>query len=85
MSELASPAKSTEGGGGGGGDGADAELPKAMLKRILMARLQEWDAANGGDGTRSFQISKVRSACRGKRCRRIWRCMWRCGWAALHR
>lgn len=59
MSELASPAKSAE-GGGGGGDGADAELPKAMLKRILVARLQEWDAANGGDGTRSFQISKVR-------------------------
>lgn len=53
-----SPAKSAE--GGGGGEAPDADLPRALLKRILKARLSEWDAANGGDGTRDFQINKVR-------------------------
>ncbi|KAI7846247.1 hypothetical protein COHA_000227 [Chlorella ohadii] len=49
---VASPTKS-------GGGGEDAELPKALLKRILKARLAEWDAQqNGGDGSRDFQINK---------------------------
>lgn len=53
---VASPTKS------GGGGGEDAELPKALLKRILKARLAEWDAQqNGGDGSRDFQINKVRT------------------------
>ncbi len=52
---MASPTKS-------GGGGEDAELPKALLKRILKARLAEWDAQqNGGDGSRDFQINKVRA------------------------
>ena len=52
---VASPTKS-------GGGGEDAELPKALLKRILKARLAEWDAQqNGGDGSRDFQINKVRA------------------------
>ncbi|PSC70901.1 DNA polymerase epsilon subunit 3 [Micractinium conductrix] len=55
---LASPDKAAEAGGGGGGE-ADAELPRALMKRILKARLAQWDAeVNGGDGTRDFQVSK---------------------------
>lgn len=66
---LASPDKAAEAGGGGGGE-ADAELPRALMKRILKARLAQWDAeVNGGDGTRDFQVSKVRS-CRGRASKR---------------
>lgn len=69
---VASPNKS-EGGG------EDAELPKALLKRILKARLAEWDAQqNGGDGSRDFQINKVRARPAGslpwKRRLAVWRC-----------
>ena len=58
---LASPAKSAEeaGGGGGGSEAPDADLPKALLKRILKARLSQLDVDAGGDGKRDFQINKV--------------------------
>lgn len=55
---LASPSKSVEAGGNGAA--ADAELPKALVKRILKAGLAQWDAAAGGDGKRDFQINSVR-------------------------
>lgn len=59
---VASPTKS---GGGTGGGSEDAELPKALLKRIIKARLSEWDMQqNGGDGTRDFQVNKVRPGAR---------------------
>lgn len=61
---LASPAKSA-GTAEAAGGGSDAELPKALLKRILKARLAQLDVNAGGDGKRDFQISKVRG--RGER------------------
>lgn len=57
---LASPSKSVEAGAEGAA--ADAELPKALVKRIVKAGLAQWDAAAGGDGKRDFQVNKVRSA-----------------------
>jgi DNA polymerase epsilon subunit 3 len=56
---LASPAKSADETGGGGSEAPDADLPKALLKRIIKARLSQLDAAAGGDGKRDFQINKV--------------------------
>lgn len=56
---LASPSKSADAAAAATGDAPDADLPKALMKRILKARLAQWDAANGGDGTREFQINKV--------------------------
>ena len=64
---LASPAKSVEAGGGGGSEAPDADLPKALLKRILKARLSQLDVAAGGDGKRDFQINKVRGSGAGER------------------
>ena len=36
----------------------DADLPKALLKRLIKAKLQDVDKAKGGDGTRDFQVNK---------------------------
>jgi len=36
----------------------EAELPKAVLKRLIKSKLQEYDKSRGGDGTRDFQINK---------------------------
>ena len=36
----------------------DADLPKALLKRLIKARLQEVDRSKGGDGTRDYQVNK---------------------------
>lgn len=36
----------------------DADLPKAVLKRMIKAKLQEVDKVRGGDGTRDFQVNK---------------------------
>ena len=47
---------------------AEAGLPKALLKRILKARLQQMDVESGGDGTRDFQINKVRVLASALRC-----------------
>lgn len=52
---LPPPSKSAEAGGGEG----DAELPKALLKRVIKAGLSQWDVAAGGDGKRDFQVNKV--------------------------
>jgi histone H3/H4 len=37
---------------------ADADLPKALVKRIVKGKLAQVDLANGGDGSREFQINK---------------------------
>jgi hypothetical protein len=55
---LDSPSKPAEAGVEGG---ADTELPKALVKRIVKAGLQQWDAAAGGDGKRDFQVNKVQA------------------------
>ncbi|KAL4428265.1 hypothetical protein ABPG75_002354 [Micractinium tetrahymenae] len=55
---LGSPSKSADAAAATAGDARDADLPKALMKRILKARLAQWDAANGGDGSRDFQINK---------------------------
>lgn len=56
---LDSPSKSAEACVEGG---ADTEvLPKALVKRIVKAGLQQWDAAAGGDGKRDFQVNKVQA------------------------
>lgn len=36
----------------------EADLPKAVLKRLIKSKLQEYDKSRGGDGTRDFQINK---------------------------
>lgn len=36
----------------------EADLPKAVLKRMIKAKLQEVDTVRGGDGTRDFQVNK---------------------------
>lgn len=36
----------------------EVDLPKALLKRLIKAKLQETDKVHGGDGTRDFQINK---------------------------
>jgi DNA polymerase epsilon subunit 3 len=36
----------------------EADLPKALLKRLITSKLQEVDRTRGGDGTRSFQVNK---------------------------
>ncbi|KAG7668960.1 hypothetical protein Ndes2526B_g00676 [Nannochloris sp. 'desiccata'] len=41
-----------------GSEPQDADLPKALLKRLIKAKLQEVDKAKGGDGTRDFQVNK---------------------------
>ena len=76
---LASPAKSADEAGGGGSEAPDADLPKALLKRIIKARLSQLDVAAGGDGKRDFQINKVGvctqggHAARGARCAKLGR------------
>ncbi|KAL4433109.1 hypothetical protein ABPG77_006536 [Micractinium sp. CCAP 211/92] len=55
---VGSPSMSADVAVAAGSDAPDADLPKALMKRILKARLAQWDAANGGDGTRDFQINK---------------------------
>jgi DNA polymerase epsilon subunit 3 len=39
-------------------DTAEADLPKAMLKRIVKAKLTALDLQHGGDGSRDFQLAK---------------------------
>ena len=41
-----------------GAEPTEADLPKALLKRLITAKLQEVDRSRGGDGTRSFQVNK---------------------------
>jgi DNA polymerase epsilon subunit 3 len=41
-----------------GSEPQDADLPKALLKRLIKAKLQDVDKAKGGDGTRDFQVNK---------------------------
>ena len=36
----------------------EADLPKSLLKRLIVAKLQDADKAKGGDGTRSYQVNK---------------------------
>jgi len=36
----------------------DADIPKALLKRLIKAKLQEADRERGGDGSREFQINR---------------------------
>ncbi|GAB4813672.1 hypothetical protein N2152v2_000718 [Parachlorella kessleri] len=36
----------------------DADLPKALVKRIVKGKLAQVDIANGGDGSRDFQVNK---------------------------
>ena len=57
--ELGSPAKSAGDAAAVAEGSSDAELPKALLKRILKSQLAQADIAAGGDGKRDFQISKV--------------------------
>lgn len=44
-------------------DAAEAELPKAQLKRLIKAKLAAADVARGGDGTRDFQACHLPAAC----------------------
>lgn len=39
-------------------ESVDADLPKALVKRIVKAKLGAVDVAAGGDGTRDFQVNK---------------------------
>jgi len=41
-----------------GSEPQDADLPKALLKRLIKAKLQDVEKAKGGDGTRDFQVNK---------------------------
>jgi DNA polymerase epsilon subunit 3 len=41
-----------------GAESQDADLPKALLKRLIKAKLQDVDKAKGGDGKRDFQVNK---------------------------
>jgi histone H3/H4 len=41
-----------------GAEPQDADLPKALVKRLIKAKLQGVDKQRGGDGTRDFQINK---------------------------
>lgn len=36
----------------------EADLPKALLKRLITSKLAEVERSRGGDGARSFQINK---------------------------
>jgi DNA polymerase epsilon subunit 3 len=36
----------------------DADLPKALLKRLIKGRLQEAERLRGGDASRDFQVNK---------------------------
>lgn len=36
----------------------DADLPKALIKRLIKTKFQEVDKSKGGDGTRDYQVNK---------------------------